>query len=468
MKIFVKKSICFLIFLHIITLTTFKIPIIADAKEKTGEQMVEEIIKELDLSDASYYDKVIVCGNWIANNISYDYEGLDKGNENRTVQETMKDRTGVCEGYARVFKEFMDQIGVPCMYIHDYKMVHAYNIVLMNDYKWYLVEPQTGLAGDRERDFYEARIKETKESINSLELDLNIYNNVEDREYVYQEIADTEEEIKAQEQELRVYEEKLRLLNGKGHFIIDSGYDDNGFLNGSNDFENNTIAPGRGYYKFVELSSKKIHAYPVATTKLRTDPDTNQKKFINKSSVNFTKKNITINAATCKAKVKLPLELENYTSSDLIFELKNIKSYDLDQIPIEMDFSYYDFILEDGKNINVKKQLDLSTLSFRLTAKTIYGNESTTNITLKYPQLTPKIIRYLYNGLEVGEKQKLKFTNNTTVKDFNIYIDKGGLKYVEYNSKTGEVKGKKSGFTKLWIKSKTNKNYNLCYYITVK
>ncbi|WP_170164378.1 transglutaminase-like domain-containing protein [Mobilisporobacter senegalensis] len=450
MKIFIKKGFCYILLLCILVSTIFGNPIISYAKEKTGEQMVSEIIKELDLTDLSYFNKVLICGEWIAENISYDYEGLEKGTENRTLLETMKERKGVCQGYAIVFKEFMEQIGVPCLYISDTKMNHAYNIVLMNDYKWYLVEPQSSLSAGWEQDIYKDYINEVKERI-----------------LIWNEMGyDTEDE----EEEIRMYEEKLKLLDGRGEFLLDDTYDRNNFLNGIKDFENHTIASGSGYYEFVKLAKSKVHGYPVATTKLRNDPDKEQKQFINKSDVTFTKSNITINAATCKTSVKLPISVNNYTISDLKFDTDKFYIYDLTKKKKIAKYTYYPELFRSlfASNLNLIAYKDISSMSFQLTIKTMYGNEATANISIKYPQLTQKVYDSLYNGVKVGKKIKLGFTEGAKLKDFNIYIEKDDLKYAEYNSKTGEIKGKKSGVATLLIKSKTNKNYTLSYTVIVK
>lgn len=466
--------------LCILVSTIFCNPIIAHAKEKTGEQMVAEIIKELDLADVNYFNKVIICGNWIADNISYDYEGLQDGTANRKLQETMKERKGVCEGYARVFKEFMDQIGVPCLYISDSKMDHAYNIVLMNDYKWYLVEPQVSLRASWEQDLYKASINEWVEYINDTKRNVNEAYYEEYYKEIYDSFTQYKESIynstiPEYEEELRVYEEKLKLLNGRGEFIIENAYDFNSFLNGTTDFENHIIGvSGSGYYEFVKLANSIVHGYPVATTKLRTDPDREQKQFINKSDVTFTESNISINAATCKTNVKLPISLKNYTTSDLKFDVNKFFSVDLNKKKKTAKYSNYPDLFRNlmtssvDTNLNLIAQQGKSSLSFQLIATTIYGNQATTNITIKYPQLTQKISNSLSDGIKAGKKVKLSFTESAKIKDFDIHIDKADLKYIEYDSKTGEIKGKKSGFATLWIKSKTNKNYTLSYTVIVK
>lgn len=476
---FVKKSLCYMLLLCILIPTVFYNPIISYAKEKTGEQMVAEIINELDLSDVSYFNKVIICGNWIAENISYDYKGLQNGTENRKLQETMKERKGVCEGYARVFKEFMDQIGVPCLYISDSKMDHAYNIVLMNDYKWYLVEPQVSLLASWEQDLYNDCINEWVEYINDTKSEVNEAYYEEHYKEIYDSFIEYKESVYNStipefEEELRVYEEKLKLLDGRGELMFENAPDRNSFLNGTTDFENNTIAPGSGYYEFVKLADSKVHGYPVAATKLRTDPDKEQKQFINKSDITFTKSNISINAATCKTDVKLPLSLKNYTTSDLKFDINKFFTVDLNKKKETARYSHYPDLFRKLLSSSVDTNLNLiahqgkSSLSFQLIATTIYGNQTSATITIKYPQLTQKTSNLLYDGIKVGTKIKLSFTESADIKDFDIYIDKTSLKYIEYISKTGEIKGKKSGVATLWIKSKTNNNYTLSYTVIVK
>ncbi len=468
MKVFFKKLVSYILLLHILVLTIFSNPIVAQAKEKTGEQMVAEIIKELDLEEESYFNKVVICGRWIYENISYDYEGLNNGTEVRTLKDTMLERKGVCEGYARVFKEFMDQIGAPCLYISDDTMRHVYNMVLMNDNKWYLVEPQSALYITWERDIILGYIEDLKEEISYLKFVIE-----EELYFGIQELNQLNAEIVEYESKIRVYEEELEKLDKKGELIISSKEDNNNFLNGSGDFENHTVVSGRGYDKFVELAKGKVYGYPVATTKLRTDPDKDQKYFINKSSVAFTESIITMNAATCKTNVVLPLKVENYEFSDLTFEIHNLVTYDLSGKKEKSSYNNYYSIFESlynsraEKKLNLKYYDNLSTMVFQISAETIFGNKSTASVTIVYPQLTKAVSDSLNHGIEAGKSLKLRFTEGTTKKDFDISIDKNDRNYAEYDSKTGIIKAKKSGYATLRIKSKTNKNYQIEYTIYI-
>jgi hypothetical protein len=55
MKSLAKQSIYYVIILCVLASIVFCNPIKAEAKEKTGEQMVAEIVKELELEDESYF-----------------------------------------------------------------------------------------------------------------------------------------------------------------------------------------------------------------------------------------------------------------------------------------------------------------------------------------------------------------------------------------------------------------------------
>lgn len=122
--------------------------------EKTGPQMLSEVIESLNLENESLFNKVILCTNWIDDNIRYDSEGLANGHAVRSTYGALKKRVAVCEGYAYLFRDFMIEMGVPCIIFFDDEMNHAYNMVLMNDYKWYLVEPQTSLGISRDGSSY--------------------------------------------------------------------------------------------------------------------------------------------------------------------------------------------------------------------------------------------------------------------------------------------------------------------------
>lgn len=476
MKSIIKKGLSFGIILMLCILILGNITIVY-AKEKTGEEMVAEVIKKLDLEDKSYFDKVLLCGEWIDTNIRY-----DRSLKNNSLPNTMREKKGTCSGFASVFKEFMDQLGIPCIYISDEWMNHAYNMVLMNDYQWYLIEPQSSLPIWTEREKYEEEIEEYKSEIRYLKEDLEDMSTCTSPE-CKERIEELNNTLEEYSNEIKQYEEKLSNLKGDGQLIIESNYisdanniedDRDNFLNGVKDFKDHILGKKKGerrYYKFVESAKDRLYGYPVAKKKLREDPNPKQKYFIDKSSIKFKKKNIKINAAKMSSDIELPIKIKNYSCLQLFLDLENIQSTNILGITEPASRSLYtDSLFSISKNkIKLKQQGQNVKHNIReiqkLTVETFYGKQASIIVEIKYPQIPYKIQKRLDKGLKVGDKVKLKLTTGGDLKDFYVTINEKGKQYVKYDSKTGELTGKKPGKAIIKLQSKINPKYKISYWI---
>jgi transglutaminase/protease-like cytokinesis protein 3 len=102
--------------------------------------------------------KVTAIYLWIAKNISYDYElfsnqKLQKEfyiSEKNVIKKTLERRKGVCSGYAYLFKELCENVGVTSEIVHGYtkkyttgqknnKVNHTWNVVNI-DGSWKLLD----------------------------------------------------------------------------------------------------------------------------------------------------------------------------------------------------------------------------------------------------------------------------------------------------------------------------------------
>ncbi|MCQ2496623.1 MAG: leucine-rich repeat protein [Lachnospiraceae bacterium] len=99
--------------------------------------------KEMKISSKdSYYEKVKKVHDWLVLNTTYSlYRTYDlRGKGVSEYKIILKHHTGVCVNYAYAFKSFLAYLGVPCYYINNPDMEHAYNMVRMDDGKWYYVD----------------------------------------------------------------------------------------------------------------------------------------------------------------------------------------------------------------------------------------------------------------------------------------------------------------------------------------
>ncbi|MGN0619026.1 MAG: transglutaminase domain-containing protein [Ruminiclostridium sp.] len=100
------------------------------------------IYSTLNLSALTEQEKVYKIYNWIASNVSYDYDNLNN-EENKTkytAYGALKDKKAVCQGFAALFYRMCLDNGIDCRIISgDAGGAHAWNIVKV-DGKYYYAD----------------------------------------------------------------------------------------------------------------------------------------------------------------------------------------------------------------------------------------------------------------------------------------------------------------------------------------
>lgn len=239
----------------VMTLILSMVSIPAYAVEKTGAEMVAEVIETLDLKGESYYNKIEVINAWVSGNITYDYAARANIYDNslgtpaeQDVKTVMTSRKAVCEGYAEVFKQFMDQIGAPSLIVSDAVANHAYNLVLFQDYKWYMYDP-TNIrpSAERERPHWERVIREAEERKADAESRIG-QSGWDDGEQTYN--------TSLAEKDINDAKEHLKSVVGAGEYMF--------FGSGMN-----ALADSWGRYKnfwvqYHQLEGELLYGYPLA------------------------------------------------------------------------------------------------------------------------------------------------------------------------------------------------------------
>lgn len=128
-----------------------------------GKETVEEtkyvynFIREMirnnpSIIKASDYDKTKWAYDWIVSNVKYDYTY-----KNSSAYQGLTEST-VCEGYAKIFYVFATELGLDCFIVDGMANGtgvwegHAWNVVQMEDGKWYCVD--TTFASTSGKDYF--------------------------------------------------------------------------------------------------------------------------------------------------------------------------------------------------------------------------------------------------------------------------------------------------------------------------
>ena len=118
-------------------------------------EYVYNFIRELirnnpSIIKASDYDKAAWAYNWICSNVKYDYTF-----KNHSAYKGLTEAT-VCGGYAKIFYVLATELGLDCFIVNgmaggeDNWGRHAWNVVRMEDGKWYVVDTTWGATGGRD------------------------------------------------------------------------------------------------------------------------------------------------------------------------------------------------------------------------------------------------------------------------------------------------------------------------------
>ena len=106
-------------------------------------------------SGKNRYEKVKRLNDWMAKNISYDFSSES---DSYYLKGPMIKGKAVCNGYANAFKLCSLVMGVPCEMVHGYlstpKEGHSWNIVKMDDGKWYHIDVTSNDIQTKEKNIY--------------------------------------------------------------------------------------------------------------------------------------------------------------------------------------------------------------------------------------------------------------------------------------------------------------------------
>ena len=111
------------------------------SQEEQVTSRLESIYTELALSELSEQEKVYKIYNWIVNNVSYDYDNLNK-DENKTkytAYGALVDKKAVCQGFSALFYRMCLDNGIDCRIVTGTSKGenHAWNIVKVGEKYYY-------------------------------------------------------------------------------------------------------------------------------------------------------------------------------------------------------------------------------------------------------------------------------------------------------------------------------------------
>ena len=106
------------------------------------DKKVKTIAAKLVKDNMTDVQKVKAVHDYLIKNTVYDQECWLHGQEPYTAEGLLKNKTAVCEGYAKAFLAFMYVIDIPCKMVVGYagnNIPHGWNVVKV-DGKWYQID----------------------------------------------------------------------------------------------------------------------------------------------------------------------------------------------------------------------------------------------------------------------------------------------------------------------------------------
>ena len=134
------------------------------AQEKEMDTAVSNLLKSLNVSGKSDYQKVGAVYDYICDNVTYDYDNLEDDSYTLkfTAYAALKNKTAVCQGYALLFYRLMLELGIDSRVIAgDGGGPHGWNIVKLGNV--YYNADTTWDAGVDEYQFF---LKNTENFVN--------------------------------------------------------------------------------------------------------------------------------------------------------------------------------------------------------------------------------------------------------------------------------------------------------------
>lgn len=96
------------------------------------------------ITEKNDYYKIVKAHNWVVDNLTYN---MEESSDNANIYGALKNKTVVCEGYARLFKSLMDKLNIPCVLVSGEginletgnRENHAWNYVYLHG-NWYAID----------------------------------------------------------------------------------------------------------------------------------------------------------------------------------------------------------------------------------------------------------------------------------------------------------------------------------------
>lgn len=120
---------------------------------RIGNKSAKEIAQKLTKEYSDDLSKYYAISFWIIRKIRYDFKlYASRGNNPKTVKQTLKTKKGVCGDFSNLLKEMCNAVGIPCETIYGYtkevdfmkndslfRAEHAWSIVKLNN-EWQLTD----------------------------------------------------------------------------------------------------------------------------------------------------------------------------------------------------------------------------------------------------------------------------------------------------------------------------------------
>ena len=131
-------------------------------QEQEVDDRIDEVLADLSLDGLSDYEKAKEIYNYIAVNVSYDYEHLGDSSYmlSHTAYAALIQKTAVCQGYASLFYRMAHEAGLSVRIVTGLVdgEAHAWNMVKIGDLYYYVDATHASSSGNRDDYFLKGSI----------------------------------------------------------------------------------------------------------------------------------------------------------------------------------------------------------------------------------------------------------------------------------------------------------------------
>ena len=116
-----------------------------EEQSKIVDKKTDELVKEINATCSTDYEKIKAIFNWLVENVTY-----DKSLKNRSTYNTIVDKNVVCSGYASTMVYVLNKLGIDSKYMicKTSGRLHARVLVLLDD-EWYECDPTWAAGYDK-------------------------------------------------------------------------------------------------------------------------------------------------------------------------------------------------------------------------------------------------------------------------------------------------------------------------------